>query len=423
MQPVEVPIANIIVKGRFRQEMGDVEALADSIQAIGLLQPITIDDRMHLLAGERRLLAHKQLGKTFISALVRPYKDTVDALEVELAENLARKDMTWQEISRLEKRIYDEKLKVGHWTNREQAKMLNESKSTTNRNIKMAEAMEMIPELAHHTTFDDAWKEYKKIEENFVAKILQEKVPENVRQASKWADDHYHVGDAFVGMRKIRDGLAHFAEIDPPYGVDLDRRKSRNKTSASMQEYNEVDADEYIPFYAKIAGEIFRILKADSFAVFWYGWDWHEEVRQVLLSAGFKVPTVPAIWTKGNAGQTASPDTTFGSCHEPFFLARKGMPKLAKPGRGNVFDFKPVPASHKVHATERPIELMEEILNTCLFPGSTIIIPFLGSGATLRAAYKTGHTGFGWDLSEEHKKGFLKNVAKDVGEPEDDDEQ
>jgi len=422
MQPVEIPIADIIVKGRFRQEMGDVDALADSIQAIGLIQPITIDDRMHLLAGERRLLAHKQLGKTSISALVRPYKDMVDALEVELAENLARKDMTWQEVSRLEKRIYDEKLKAGHWTNREQAKMLNESKTTTNRNIKMAEAMEMIPELANHASFDDAWKEYKKIEENFVAEILQKKVPDNVRQASKWADDHYHVGDAFVGMRKVRDELAHFAEVDPPYGVDLDRRKSRNKTSASMQEYNEVDADEYIPFYAKIASEVFRILKPDSFAVFWYGWDWHEEVRQTLLGAGFKVPTVPAIWTKGNSGQTASPDTTFGSCHEPFFLARKGMPKLAKPGRGNVFDYKPVPTSHKVHATERPLELMEEILNTCLFPGSTIIVPFLGSGATLRAAYKTGHIGFGWDLSEEHKKGFLKNVAKDIGETEDEPE-
>ncbi len=81
-------------------------------------------------------------------------------------------------------------------------------------------------------------------------------------------------------------------------------------------------------------------------------------------------------------------------------------------GRSNVFAIPGVPPSQRIHATERPIELMQEILKTFVYPGARVIIPFLGSGNTLIACYKEGMTGFGYDLSAEHKKGFLIRVAK-----------
>lgn len=415
---VEFDISRIIVKDRYRDDKGDIPTLAESIKNIGLIQPITVDDKNRLIAGERRLLAHKHLGLEKIKAIVRPSKGEIDALEVELLENVARKDMTWQEICKLEKAIWDLKSKKGKWTQQQQSELLKTNQGDTSRHIRMAEALEMIPDLAERVSFDDAWKEYKKIEEGFVTEMMAKKRPETIKKAAQWAQDHYKVGDAFEGMAKCRDELVHFAEIDPPYGVDLDKRKGRNKVSG-MDEYNEVDADEYVLFYEKVAAEVYRILKPDSFAVFWYGWDWHSDVMGVLRKVGFRIPTIPAIWNKGLVGQTASPDTTLGSCHEPFFLARKGTPKLKKPGRGNVFSFSPVSPSSKIHPTERPVDLMEEVINTCLFPGSVILVPFLGSGATLRAAYRTGHTGFGWDLSEEHKKRFLKKVADETEEPKD----
>jgi hypothetical protein len=44
------------------------------------------------------------------------------------------------------------------------------------------------------------------------------------------------------------------------------------------------------------------------------------------------------------------------------------------------------------------------------------MVPFLGSGATLRAAYKCGMMGFGWDLSEVYQEGFLGAVETDIVE-------
>jgi len=153
-------------------------------------------------------------------------------------------------------------------------------------------------------------------------------------------------------------------------------------------------------------------LEPHAFAVFWYGMSRHQEVLEILRRVGWSVPDIPAIWYKGEVGQTASPDTTFGSCYEPFFVARKGQPKLARPGRGNVFNFTSL--QKKTHPTEKPVWLLEELLRVFCWPGSRVLCPFLGSGVTLRAAYKLGHTGMGWDLSERHKAGFLATVAADM---------
>lgn len=415
MEVRTIKICDIKVKDRARLDKGDIDELAASIAAKGLIQPITVNENLRLLAGERRLLAHIQLGLETIEAVIRSGSDIIDAFEIELIENAQRKDMTWVEICNLQMRIFNEKSRKGKWSQSKQAEMLSSSQPQISRQIQMAEALELLPELGHRPSFDEAWKELKTLEEDVHIEVLRQKSQENpaIRQAAKWATDHYKVGDALAGMSGIYAEAAHFAEVDPPYGIDLNTRKSRNADQEDLGEYNEIDADEYETFYERIASEVFRILKPDSFAVFWYGWDWHNEVRSILINNGFAVPTVPAVWTKGRSGQTASPDTTLGSCHEPFWLARKGKPKLVIPGRGNVFDYSPVAPSSKIHPTERPIGLMEEILRICCFPGSVIVVPFLGSGVTLRAAYKTGHTGFGWDLSELHKAKFLRKVTED----------
>jgi ParB family transcriptional regulator, chromosome partitioning protein len=54
-------IADIKVGKRIRKDMGDLAGLAESIEDIGLLNPITVDENGRLLAGARRLAACKRL--------------------------------------------------------------------------------------------------------------------------------------------------------------------------------------------------------------------------------------------------------------------------------------------------------------------------------------------------------------------------
>jgi len=55
-------IADIKVGERIRDDMGDIEGLAESIEDLGLLNPVTVDEDGRLLAGARRLTACKRLG-------------------------------------------------------------------------------------------------------------------------------------------------------------------------------------------------------------------------------------------------------------------------------------------------------------------------------------------------------------------------
>lgn len=419
-----VELAQIkIPKDRAREDKGDIEGLAADIKQRGLLQPITVGPDLDLIAGERRYLAHRHAGLTKIWVIVR--KDTgIDKYEVELVENVRRKDLSWDERAKLELKIYNMKvIQLGEydaasnpkgWSNVKQGKLVGRDEAAVRRSIELAETMQEVPELELETckTEDEAWKINSKLKERGAEMEMLKKVPPSIRQAVDNAASHYRIGNFFDQV--LANETFHFAEVDPPYGVDLDKRKVRNTDSRPMGEYREWEEGSYPALFERTAKTVFDALKPNSFAVFWYGMTWHAEVLTILRSVGFGVPDIPAVWTKGEAGQTASPDTTLGSCYEPFFLVRKGQPKLAKPGRGNVFFFPGV--QKKVHPTEKPIALLEEIIKTCLFPGSEILIPFLGSGVTLRTCYKLGHTGIGWDLSQEHKDGFLKRVAEDKKE-------
>lgn len=87
-----VPTNSIKVGSRHRKEMGDLQGLADSIAAEGLLQPIGVTEGLDLVFGERRLRAVRDILK----------RDTIDIRIVkvssivsgEMAENEVRKDFT-----------------------------------------------------------------------------------------------------------------------------------------------------------------------------------------------------------------------------------------------------------------------------------------------------------------------------------------
>ena len=424
MEVREIPVAQIRVKDRFRKEMGDLASLQASIAQYGLIQPISVDVHMNLLAGERRLQAHKNLGVAHINCVIRDDHDTATKKEIELHENVCRKDLSWPERCRLEHSIFElKKEKDPNWSIRKQQGIYTEGslgagKSQIAVRLELAEALETMPDLANWETQEDAYKELKKYEAEQSRNLLRAKTAD-VGKAPEWAEQHYIIGDAFNGMASLikkqlhsRGEAFHFAEVDPPYGVELHRRKSRNSDNSAMEEY--LEWEDFPKLFELTAQLVHECLAPHAFAVFWYGMSRHQEVLDILRRVGWYVSDIPAVWYKGDVGQTASPDTSFGSCYEPFFVARKGQPRLARLGRGNVFNYPSL--QRKTHPTEKPIYLLTEILGCFCEAGSRVLVPFLGSGVTLRAAYKLGHTGMGWDLSDQHKAGFLERVAQDMEE-------
>lgn len=87
-----IRIEDVVIKGRHRKDMGDIEDLANSIDTLGLLQPIGVTQDLRLVFGERRLKACREyLGWTMIPAHII---DVEGILYAENDENEKRKNFT-----------------------------------------------------------------------------------------------------------------------------------------------------------------------------------------------------------------------------------------------------------------------------------------------------------------------------------------
>jgi ParB/RepB/Spo0J family partition protein len=109
-KPEYVAAKHIEVEGRYRRDLGDIDALAKSIDEIGLLQPLIVrqlgEDRYKLIAGYRRLQALIKLGRKNVAVrIAEELRDAVEMLRAERDENTCRKDFTPREAVAIGKAI------------------------------------------------------------------------------------------------------------------------------------------------------------------------------------------------------------------------------------------------------------------------------------------------------------------------------
>jgi ParB-like chromosome segregation protein Spo0J len=97
---VKVKVEDIVVGTRRRDDLGDIQSLAGSIRQVGLLHPIIIDENNSLIAGGRRLEAYRTLKREYIEARYFGALTEDEKREIELEENIRRKDLTALERSK-----------------------------------------------------------------------------------------------------------------------------------------------------------------------------------------------------------------------------------------------------------------------------------------------------------------------------------
>ncbi len=100
-----VPIKDIKIRKRVRKDLGNLDDLKESLRLYGLMNPITINKKYELIAGERRLQAAKLLNWTNINANIIENMSEADTLEMELEENNQRKEFTDAELMEGYKRL------------------------------------------------------------------------------------------------------------------------------------------------------------------------------------------------------------------------------------------------------------------------------------------------------------------------------
>jgi len=95
----QVDIERIGVGNRIRREPGDLTPLMTSLKKHGQLSPIILSPDDSLIAGFRRLEAARRLGWKTIDAVFVPRDTELERIEIEIEENIQRRELSAEEIS------------------------------------------------------------------------------------------------------------------------------------------------------------------------------------------------------------------------------------------------------------------------------------------------------------------------------------
>lgn len=175
---------------------------------------------------------------------------------------------------------------------------------------------------------------------------------------------------------------------DPPYGTEgksggYGRRQLGARTIAGDGDLSTFEAS--LP-------EIMRVLKPNSWFVFFIGADTRRQAERMVEAAGFTYYG-DVVWDKRSPGMGAG----IRYQHEYALAYMKGEAVL----NGTILSLLRAPRTvfaRPEHPHEKPTSVMRELVRFASAPGNLVVDPFMGSGRTGVACVELGREFFGIDV-------------------------
>jgi site-specific DNA-methyltransferase (adenine-specific) len=139
--------------------------------------------------------------------------------------------------------------------------------------------------------------------------------------------------------------------------------------------------------------------------------DWRQlPILTDAIQAGGWVWRNTAVWWKPGIRMQRG---RFSSSAEFVVYATNGPANEGQGSPQNVFICAPVPSDDKDHIAEKPVEVFRWIMQV-VPAGAPICDPFMGTGASLRAAKDMGHPAVGIDVDERYCEIAARRLAQQV---------
>lgn len=383
----EVKVKDIIFDERIREDYGEIEKLAESIDKHGIIHyPVVTprEDKYKLIAGGRRMTAIKKVLKwDTVTVDIRKKISKLTLKELELEENLQRKQLTWEEEVKAKEQIHALKIvSDSSWTIEDTAKLLNTSTGSLSMDIQLAKALKEQPELVKNKNKTDAFKQMKKEREDAIRRELASRLEFEVDETTLMCGDMLEIAP------RMDEGCIDLIVTDPPWGSE------QEKSETVVVEYDD-SVDSMMLVVEQAYKEMYRTLKDGGHMFVFFGiqfMDWHIDK---LTKAGFEVDALPGIWNKLRPGGMTSPYRESNE-YETYLHCWKGDPLPLRTKVGNCQDFPR--ATKRIHSAEKPIELYEHFIKNASEPGDFVVDFFAGSGNVIKAALKLKREAWGCEL-------------------------
>ena len=181
-------------------------------------------------------------------------------------------------------------------------------------------------------------------------------------------------GDCLEVLPQLEDGLFACAIVDAPYGSG-GRDGSVHLNNPAMIG-NRMGRDAHLWLTREYGKLLFAKTKADAHCYAFTDWRKFIDLRISYESAGWECRAL-IVWDKGNGmGEY------WRSSHEFILFLTKRQPRpLTHGGCFNVLRFPPARAN-KLHPAQKPVALIEYLIEASTQDGEAVIDPFCGSGST-----------------------------------------
>lgn len=437
-------LSEIIVddSDRHRKNLTGIEDLIASIERVGLLNPLILDQNNHLIAGRRRYEALKRMGRDRA-----PYRrlDDLDAGTrrlVELDENLRRVDLPWQEtalaiyqlhtlkaadspswqqadtvaFTGLSPTLVSNAVAVGSALQRGDSKVaacgtLGSAADLLRRRRALAldEALSENP-FDDSETFDEQPFDPSPVPADPSSSGIPEPgegdiyifpgkpddgpggpsplpAPAPSPQLSRPPSQYSIIAGNFLEMRGRLKKKFNLIHCDFPYGINFDKS---DQGGAAENDAQYKDTPEL--FWSLVNGllESQEDLIADSaHMIFWYSMNYHCELIERLEKHGWFVVRTPLIWHKTDGAGIASdyrrrPKHIYETA---LFCSRGDRPILQL--RNDCYGTG-LARHTEGHLSAKPQEMLEYFLSMVVTEYSNFLDPTCGSGTSVRAAAALG---------------------------------
>jgi site-specific DNA-methyltransferase (adenine-specific) len=268
----------------------------------------------------------------------------------------------FQKVAQLPQEIFEEEIAT--------------AKEETNRRIELTTSR--MVQAAKQYEFDEQRKQKAE-------KVKTVKISDNILN-----------GDSLEILKTLDDGSIDVVITDPPYGVNYisNRSKIDNKITKRGLLNDGVEAFELLDETCKILQD-----KTADNAHLYFFCSWQVFTKfESIISKYFTIKT-PLVWDKKNKG-SGDLYNDWGNQTELIIYCVKGK-KGINTRKGNVLSFSRLHTSKMVHPTQKPTELIKELLSASALKNDFVVDPFMGSGSTIKACNEMNIKSLGIELDKE----------------------
>lgn len=380
--------------GRQRRELRDIDELAESIQRIGLINPIVVTNDGILVAGERRLTAVRQLGWTHVPVQFVEDLSDYELQTIELEENIKRENLPWQDEVAAIARFH--KLKMSHelgWSQEDTAAAVGLSQSEISK--KLLVAAQMTNEVvAGADRFAGALNIVQRNAERKKTSVLDSidvavdstiLTPEEQVAAPAPEPVIPLLNVSFHDWQPGYDGPKfNLIHCDFPYGINV---ADSPRMDATIKDHYEDSPDIYWALLDRLECAMDNVVAESAHLIFWHSMKFHDQTKAALTVMGWKCNPFPLIWHKSD-GSGIAPDPQRGprQTYEAAIFANRGDRKITQEGCvANSFAH-PGRRDGAIHASEKPYTMLRHFMRMVCDEYSIVLDPTCGSGNALKVA-------------------------------------